>query len=57
MKTKAEICGREMEMNFFLAEVETKMERRSPAEQTRKRKFPFPTNIEFLFYGFFVWPI
>jgi hypothetical protein len=36
-----------------LAEVETEMEQRFPAEQMRKRKFPFSTNMEFLFYGCF----
>jgi hypothetical protein len=37
--------------------VETKTEQRFPAEQMRKRKFSFPTNTEFPFYGCFVWPI
>jgi hypothetical protein len=36
-----------------LTEVETEMEQRFPAEQMWKRKFPFPTNTEFPFYGFF----
>jgi hypothetical protein len=31
--------------------VETEMEQRFPAEQMRKRKFLFPTNTEFPFYG------
>jgi hypothetical protein len=38
---------------IFLAEVETEMEQRFPAEQMRKRKFPFPTTTEFLFCGCF----
>jgi hypothetical protein len=57
MKIKAEICGTEMETEFFLAEVETEMERRFPAEHMRKWKFPFLTNTEFLFYSYFAWPI
>jgi hypothetical protein len=32
-----------------LAEVETETERCFPVEQMRKRKLPFPTNMEFLF--------
>jgi hypothetical protein len=32
-----------------LAEVETETEQRFPVEQVRKRKFPFPTNMEFPF--------
>jgi hypothetical protein len=36
-----------------LAEVETEMEQQFPAEQMRKQKFPFPTNTEFPFYGYF----
>jgi hypothetical protein len=42
---------------IFLAEVETETEQRFPAEQMWKRKFPFPTNMEFPFYGCFAWPI
>jgi hypothetical protein len=42
---------------IFLVEVETEMERRFSVEQMRKRKFPFPANMEFLFYGCFAWPI
>jgi hypothetical protein len=38
---------------IFLAGVETEMEQRFLAEQMRKRKFPFPTNMEFPFYGCF----
>jgi hypothetical protein len=53
METKTEICGMEMETDFFLAEVETEMEQRFPAEQMRKRKFPFLTNTESPFYGCF----
>jgi hypothetical protein len=40
-----------------LAKVEMEMERRFPAEQMRKRKFPFPPNTEFPFYAFFAWII
>jgi hypothetical protein len=32
-----------------LAEVETEMEQRFPVEHVRKRKLPFPTNMEFPF--------
>jgi hypothetical protein len=52
MKTKTEICG-----IFFLAEVEMETERRFSAEQMRKRKFPFLTNMEFRFMVCFAWPI
>jgi hypothetical protein len=53
METKMEICETKMETIFFLAEVETEMERRFSVERMRKCKFPFPTNTEFLFYGCF----
>jgi hypothetical protein len=53
VKIETKICGTEMETEFFLAEVETEMEQRFPAEQMRKRKFPFPANTEFPFYGCF----
>jgi hypothetical protein len=54
MKTETEICRTE---TIFLAEVETEMEQRFPAEQMRKRRFPFLANTEFPFYGCFAWPI
>jgi hypothetical protein len=57
MKTKTEICGMKMETDFFLRKWKRKTERRFPAEQMRKRKFLFPTNMEFPFYGCFAWPI
>jgi hypothetical protein len=57
IKAKTEICGTEMETEFFLAKVETETERRFPAEQMRKRKVSFPTNMEFPFYDCFAWPI
>jgi hypothetical protein len=53
METKTEICETEAEAEFFLAEVETEMEQRFPAEQMQKWKFPFLTNTEFPFYGCF----
>jgi hypothetical protein len=53
METKTEICGTETETEFFLAEVETEMEQRFSAEQMRKWKFPFLTNMKFPYYGCF----
>jgi hypothetical protein len=52
METKMEICGMETETDFF-GESGNGKEQRFPAEQMRKRKFPFSTNTEFPFYGCF----
>jgi hypothetical protein len=42
---------------IFLTKVETEMEWHFPVEQMRKRKFLFPANMEFPFYGCFAWPM
>jgi hypothetical protein len=57
MKTKTKICVTEMETGFFFAKVEMETERHFLAEQMRKRKFPFLTNMEFRFMVCFAWPI
>jgi hypothetical protein len=49
MKMETEFSWNGNENGNSLAEVETEMERRFPVEQMRKRKLPFPTNMEFPF--------
>jgi hypothetical protein len=52
MKMETEFLRNRNGNGNSLAEVETEMERRFPAEQMWKRKLPFPTNMDFRLWLF-----
>jgi hypothetical protein len=57
MKTKTEICGTEMETEFFWRKWKWKQNDVSRRNRCGNGSFPFPTNMEFRFMVCFAWPI